>query len=123
MYCVSSDESVNHNRRLSTPSQVRRCRRNKVDIGWEYRESLHFVEKAFTRRSSLRSELRTLGTPVGDDATVDVLGMCLYASPLIGHSMRKGVSMSIIVRGTIFISAWASELLIFTGRQVRRPGT
>ena len=41
-----------------------------------------FCRKAFTRRSSLRSELRTLGTPVVDDATVDVLGMCLYASPL-----------------------------------------
>ncbi len=35
--------------------------------------------KSFTQRSSLRSELRTLGIPVDDDATVDVLGMCLYA--------------------------------------------
>ena len=42
-----------------------------------------FCRKAFTRRSSLRSELRTLGTPVVDDATVDVLGMCVYAFPFV----------------------------------------
>ena len=45
-------------------------------------ESLHFVERRLLSASSLRSELRTLGIPVGDDAMVDVLGMCLYASPL-----------------------------------------
>ena len=36
---------------------------------------------AFTNASSLHSKLRTLGIPVDDVATVDVLGMCLYASP------------------------------------------
>lgn len=36
---------------------------------------------AFTNVSSLHSKLLTLGIPVDDVATVDVLGMCLYASP------------------------------------------
>lgn len=34
---------------------------------------------AFTNASSLQSKLRTLGNHVDDDATVDALGMCLYA--------------------------------------------
>jgi len=46
------------------------------------RESLHFVERRLLSASSLQSKLRTLGIHVADDAMVDVLGMCLYASPL-----------------------------------------
>lgn len=36
---------------------------------------------AFTNASLLHSKLRTLGIPVDDVATVDVHGMCIYASP------------------------------------------
>ena len=73
--------------------------------------------------SSLRSELRTLGIPVVDDATVDVLGMCLYASPLRSVGIYHYCMLPDFRKGTIiFISAWASKLLIFTGWQVRRPG-
>ena len=62
---------------------MRRCRRNKAGIGWEQRESLHFVERRLLNASSLQSKLRTLGIHVADVAMVDVLGMCIYASPLV----------------------------------------
>jgi hypothetical protein len=70
------------------------------------RESRHNIRKAFTRRSSLRSELRTLGIPVVDDATVDVLGMCLYASPLRSVGICHYYMLPDFRKGTIiFISA------------------
>ena len=47
------------------------------------RESLLYVERRLLNASSLHSKLRTLGIPVVDVATVDVLGMCLYASPFV----------------------------------------
>ena len=53
-----------------------------VNIGRGKWESLHFVERRLLSASSLQSKLRTLGIHVADDAMVDVLGMCLYASPL-----------------------------------------
>jgi len=43
---------------------------------------LHYVERRLLNASSLQSKLRTLGIHVADVAMVDVLGMCLYASPL-----------------------------------------
>ena len=49
---------------------------------WAGKESLHYVERRLLNASSLSSELRTLGNLRSDDAMVDVLGMCLYASPL-----------------------------------------
>lgn len=75
----------------------------------------HDILKAFTKRSSLRSKLRTLGFPVVDEAMVDVLGILVYTnvvfvllywdvSPYNSHSDFR-----------IHISAWASKLLIFTG--------
>ena len=67
-----------------------------------------FCRKAFTQRSSLRSELRTLGIPVDDDAMVDVLGMCLYAFPFWGYYIHIGVGF---------------EVAYLTWWQVRRPGT
>ena len=38
---------------------------------------------------------------------------------IVGAAMCR---VYLVVRGTIFISAWASKLLILTGWQVRRPG-
>ena len=35
------------------------------------------IEGVYSDASSLRSKLRTLGSPVDDDAMVDVLGVCL----------------------------------------------
>lgn len=46
---------------MSTPGQVRRYRPNKAGSGWEQRESLHFVEKAFTM--TLIAGFRTSNTP------------------------------------------------------------
>ena len=40
----------------------------------------HDILKAFTKRSSLRSKLRTLGFPVVDEAMVDVLGILVYTN-------------------------------------------
>ena len=66
----------------------------------------HDILKAFTKRSSLRSKLRTLGFPVVDDATVDVLGMCLYASPLRSVGICHYYMLPNFRKGTIiFISA------------------
>ena len=80
------------------------------------------IEGVYSDASSLQSKLRTLGIHVADDAMVDVLGMCLYASPFFnGVSTLVGLLLY-IRRCIIFISAWASKLLIFTWRQVRRPG-
>lgn len=75
------------------------------------RESLLYVERRLLNASSLQSKLRTLGIHVADDAMVDDLGMCLYAFPLEKNRCNN-VSIIISIRGTIFISAWASKLLI-----------
>ena len=64
------------------------------------RESLHFVERRLLNASSLQSKLRTLGIHVADVAMVDVLGMCLYASPF--GSLRCS-NVSFFIRGTIYI--------------------
>lgn len=79
-------------------------------------------KKAFTM--TLIAEFRTSNTRTlrSDDATVDVLGMCLYASPIDDRRCYFASVLYKSNRGTIFISAWASELLIFLRRQVRRPG-
>jgi len=42
-----------------------------------------YVERRLLNASSLHSKLRTLGIPVADAAMVDVLGMCIYASPFM----------------------------------------
>ena len=70
------------------------------------RESLHYVERRLLNASSLCSKLRTLGIHVADDAMVDDLGMCLYVSLWIWQDAAMCLCYSI--RGTIFISAWAS---------------
>ena len=54
--------------------------RQSAEVG---EESLHFVERRLLNASSLGSELRTLVLLRSDDAMVDVLGMCLYAFPLL----------------------------------------
>ena len=71
----------------------------KAGIGWEKLGSLHFVERRLLNASSLQSKLRTLGIHVADVAMVDVLGMCLCASPL---EIIDVVSILLIChRGTI----------------------
>ena len=39
-----------HNKRPSTPSQVRQCCHNKAGIGWEFARVATFCRKAFTQR-------------------------------------------------------------------------
>lgn len=51
---------------------------------------------AFTNASSLQSKLRTLGNRVDDDATVDVLGMCLYAFLFV---YMVFICLSVCIRG------------------------
>ena len=60
-----------------------------------------FVERRLLNASSLQSKLRTLGIHVADVAMVDVLGMCLYASPW--RYRYSYVSISFSVGGTICI--------------------
>lgn len=111
VYVLRLDVSFNSQSKMSTPSQVRRCCWYKEGIGWEQQESLHFVEKAFTKRMS--STLQTSNTWRN---SVEVCngrcpGMCLYASPLLEYNASAFCFPG--YRGTIFILAWASMLLIF----------
>ena len=83
----------------------------------------HDILKAFTKRSSLRSKLRTLGFPVVDEAMVDVLGILVYTNVVFVLLYWDVFQYNSHNDYRIHISAWASKLLIFTGWQVRRPGT
>ena len=47
---------------------------------------------------------------------------CVYTHPLWGQQILYRIYIYFPQGYTIFISAWASELLIFLRRQVRRPG-
>ena len=93
--------------RTTSPRQRVRLTLHPSEVG---RESLLYVERRLLNASSLHSKLRTLGNPVADDAMVDVLGMCLYASPF--EILILTIVLSFFVRDAIFISAWASKLLI-----------
>lgn len=124
----SSLENLNKSdeiRKVTWEGSPRRAKRANCCQGGHgrERESLHFVERRLLWRSSLSSELRTLRTLRSDAATVDVLGMCLYAFLYYKRKAPILCPYSSIIRYLIFISAWASELLIFLRRQVRRPGT
>ena len=88
---------------------------------WERRESLLYVGKAFTQRFIATLQTSNTWNPCSRCCNGRCSGMCLYASPsVIIDTAICRICQS--VRGTIFISAWASKLLIFTGWQVRRPG-
>lgn len=98
----------------------------KAGIGWE--KVVLYLLVAFTSASSLHSKLRTLGNPVADVATVDALGY-VYSHNLKIHKERFAyewmqIMLLLDLKGVLclFISAWASRLLILTGWQVRRPG-
>ena len=73
---------------------------------------------------TLIAEFRTSNTRTlrSDDATVDVLGDVFICIPLEDRRCYLASVLHKSNRGAIFISAWASELLIFLRRQVRRPG-
>ena len=80
-----------------------------------------YLLMAFTNVSSLHSKLRTLGNPVADVATVDALGY-VYSHSLKIHKEQFAfewmqIMLLLDLKGVLclFISAWASKLLIFTG--------
>ena len=73
--------------------------------------------------SSLGSELRTLRTSKCDDATVDVLGMCLYASPLSAYQPNSFNLAVFMLHRLCYIHIGVGfEVAYLFGRQVRRPG-
>ena len=109
-----------HNKRQSTPSQVRQCCCNKAGIGWEMRESLHFVERRLLNAHRYNPNFEHLESSVADDAMVDVPGMCLYASPL---DMWTHYCVCVFAEGVLYTySAWASKLLIFTEEASSKAG-
>ena len=87
---------------------------------WE-RESLLYVGKAFTQRFIATLQTSNTWNPCSRCCNGRWPGMCLYASPFV-IACAEMWQVYQFVRGTIFISAWASKLLILTGWQVRRPG-
>lgn len=87
--------------------------------GWEERPD---IEGVYSDASSLHSKLRTLGKFSrrwrNGRCPWDVI-ICISLFWLILPQLVERFSR---LRWTIFISAWASKLLIFTEGQVRRPG-
>ena len=65
---------------------------NRIPLAAVFMQMLDISFKSITSRRYLPQAksggLRTLGTPVGDDAMVDVLGMCLLRIPFEGIGIQ-----------------------------------
>lgn len=81
-------------------------------LGWE--ESLHIKGVYFTLHLSAFRTSNTWKTLAKDDATVDVLG-CVYKYTLNSFFTLIIINAGeIVIVYVIYISAWASKLLILT---------
>lgn len=88
---------------------------------WASRSTIYW-EKAFTCVLSWAYQNLASSQFGQDKATVDVLGMCFIRIPLYlvySPYFNKGVCAG--CGGIVYISAWASALLVQLYRAMRRP--
>ena len=90
---------------LSTPSCVRQFRCNMAGNGWAEIEIATYLKASSNVLSLTSKNLANSNDIVKDEATVDVLGMCLLA--FLGRYSRCNKCVLSCLGITIIISAWA----------------
>ena len=94
---------------LSTPSCVRQFRCNMAGNGWVEIEIATYLKASSNVLSLTSKNLANSNDIVKDEATVDVLGMCLLA--FLGRYSRCNKCVLSCLGITIIISAWAISVV------------